>query len=408
VIERPDMRGPRAPEGLEVFQLTSEAIPSAHIYMEAQIFAPDSRRFVLHRSATAHASALDDARHQFLLCDLDAGGALRPLTDERNAKAPSVSPDGEWMYYVLDRTFPGGGDFELKRVRLDGTRRETLFAVGGPIPGAGRRVTRFYPLSTISSDGKRLATSVFLGDGHTLNAPYGLLVFDLDGATMALHEVAPSFCNAHPQYCRSREPEAAHDLMIQENHGCERDAQGNVVKLTGGAGADIHLLRDDGTNLRDFPWGRDGEEYCQGHQCWRGRTTTAVGGTIRKAPGLGELILSPPAPHADHAGAKTPGGRRVNLSRSFNPPRCYHFSTDAEGRRLVTDYRLSDGRMDVAVADFPKDPEGALENLRFLLTPQPPQDKTTHMHPFCSPDGTMALFNSSESGVLQAYMARGF
>ena len=98
----------------------------------------------------------------------------------------------------------------------------------------------------------------------------------------------------------------------------------------------------------------------------------------------------------------------MNLSRSFDPPRCYHFSTDAEGRRLVTDYRLSDGRMDVAVADFPKDPEGALENLRFLLTPQPPQDKTTHMHPFCSPDGTMALFNSSESGVLQAYMARGF
>ena len=33
--------------------------------------------------------------------------------------------------------------------------------------------------------------------------------------------------------------------------------------------------------------------------------------------------------------------------------------------------------------------------------------KRTHPHPFLSPDGLMAFFNSDVSGVLQAYMIRG-
>jgi Tol biopolymer transport system component len=33
--------------------------------------------------------------------------------------------------------------------------------------------------------------------------------------------------------------------------------------------------------------------------------------------------------------------------------------------------------------------------------------KGSHIHPFLSPDGRMAFFNSDESGRLQAYMIRG-
>lgn len=407
MIPRPDMRGPDAPKGLEVFQLTNESIPSAHIYMEAQIFTPDSRRLIVHRSANAHADAWDDAQHQFMLCDLDDNGKLSPLTTERCAKGPSLSPDGKWMYYYLDRTVPGGGSFELKRVRLDGTGRETLVTVDGPIPGTKQRVSKLYVLSTISPDGKRLATAAFLGDGKTANAPWGALVFDLEKGSVALIELGPTFCNLHPQYCRSLEPARAHDLMIQENHGCDLDATGKVLKLVSGDGADIHIMRDDGTDWRDLPWGRDGVEQCQGHQCWRGRDYRAITGTINRGIDGAELIQGDPLPHVGHVGATIPGGRRVNLSRNINPPRCYHFSTDIAGRRMVSDYRLSDNRMNVIVADFPSDPKGALVNVRQLLVPQPPQEKAIHMHPFCSPDGRMALFNSTERGVLQAYMVRG-
>ena len=95
---RPDLLDARSPKGIEVFQLTGEDCPSSHVYMEAQIFTPDSRRFVLHRSAHPHGSDPHDPEHRYLLCDLDNHGELVPLTDEVGATAPSVSPDGQTLY----------------------------------------------------------------------------------------------------------------------------------------------------------------------------------------------------------------------------------------------------------------------------------------------------------------------
>lgn len=46
---RPDL----VPEGeaLEIIQLTDESdVPSSHVYMEAQIFMPDSKRLIVHRT----------------------------------------------------------------------------------------------------------------------------------------------------------------------------------------------------------------------------------------------------------------------------------------------------------------------------------------------------------------------
>jgi len=43
----------------------------------------------------------------------------------------------------------------------------------------------------------------------------------------------------------------------------------------------------------------------------------------------------------------------------------------------------------------------------FLLSPGSTLNKQTHIHPFLSPDGKMAFFNSDESGVAQAYMICG-
>ena len=47
MITRPDLVPGEEQGNLEVIQLTEEAIPSSHIYMEAQIFTPDSRRLVV-------------------------------------------------------------------------------------------------------------------------------------------------------------------------------------------------------------------------------------------------------------------------------------------------------------------------------------------------------------------------
>jgi len=405
---RSDLVDENSPPDIEVIQLTTEPnTPASHLYMEAQIFTPDSKRFLLHRSAYAHGGRKDDPQHQYLVCDIEDNCALRPITEEVGAAAPSVSPDGRCVYYFVNETQIAGGRLTLKRVNLDGTDRHTIMVIDTPLPETSTYPTHIYPLSTISSDGKRLAVAAFLGDGSIENAPYGLLVFGLEEATVRVILQGPTWCNLHPQYSRSLDPTESHDIFIQENHDCAHDANGDVVTLVGGLGADIHLIRDDGTDFRDMPWGRDGNEFCQGHQCWRGRSRWAVTSTGTRQPPEAQLIEGLSAPHAGHIGIATPGGHRNDLSREFAGPQFYHFATDMEGERLITDAGPTGdgGRMFVARLGDPG--RDALTQWTYLLNPRSSWDKTAHVHPFLSPDGSLGFFNSDESGVLQAYMIRG-
>jgi hypothetical protein len=409
VVFRPDLLDESSPTGLEIIQLTTDPeVPSSHVYMEAQIFTPDSKRFVLHRSAHAHGSDRKDPRHQYLLCDIDDSFALHPLTHEIGTTGPSISPDGKCLYYFVDETRRGGqGRLTLKRVNLDGTDRQTLFVVDTPLPGTNFRPSRVYPLSTISSDGKRLAISACLGDGETTPAPYGLMLFDLERATAGVVIHGANWVNMHPQYSRSHDPEHMRDILLQENHEWQADASGQVIRGRGD-GADIHVIRDDGTNFRDMPWGRDGDEFCQGHQCWRGRSEWAITSTVMRTTTACRLIESLPVPHAGHIGLKSPGGIRNELSRDFPQPRFYHFATDIAGRWLVSDgaiFEPETGR--VYLARFGEPGRDPLTAWVCLARPLTSGKKESHIHPFLSPDGRMAFFNSDESGLLQAYMIRG-
>ncbi len=405
---RPDLLDEKSPSGLEVVQLTSDpTVPASHLYMEAQIFTADSKHFVLHRSATAHGGSRSDPKHQYLRCDLDDDCSLHPLTDELGVTAASVSPDDKYVYYFVDQTKLGGGRLTLKRVNLDGTGRETILVVDSPLPGTTFRPSRPYPLSTISSDGKRLAISAFLGDGQTEDATFGLMVFDVEQATVQLVIHGPSWCNMHPQYCRSLDPDGSHDILIQENHGNVTDGTGRTTRLTGGAGADIHVIRDDGSDFRSMPWGRDGNEFCQGHQCWRGRTRWAITSTSCRDPREAQLIEGLATDHAEHVGIKTPDGLRNDLSRDFPDAHFYHFATDIEGRRLVSDAGPLGKDASIYMAHLGAPGSEAASDFTCLLSPRSTCNKTAHIHPFLSPDGTMAFFNSDESGILQAYMIRG-
>ena len=403
---RPDLLAPDAPPDAEVYQLTTGDLPSSHIYMEAQIFAPDSRRFLLHESAHPHGSNKLDPKHRYLVCDLDDGCALRPLTATTGATAPSVSPDGCFVYYFIDQTVPGGGSLTLVRVGLDGSDEVELLTIDAPLPGTDYRPSRLYPLSTIRADGSKMALSCFLGDGHTADAPWGLMVFDLENPAVELVLAGPSWCNMHPQYSRSSDPDLLRDILMQENHGNQVDATGQFTRLVGGAGADIHVIRDDGTNFRDMPWGRDGNEFCQGHQCWRGTSAWAITSTGTRAPAEQQLIESLPTAASDHLGLTTPGGLRNDLSRSFAQPSFYHFATDIAGRRLISDTGSHDQGGRVFVADLGTVGVDPLANWTCLAHPKSSWAKEAHIHPFLSPDGAHGFFNSDESGVLQAYMLR--
>ena len=409
MIARPDLLNDRSPRGIEVFQLTDvPGLPSCHLYMEAQIFLPDSRRFLLHRSAWPHDSDRRDPRHRYEMCDLDENASLRPITDEVGAAAPSVTPDGSMIYYFVDETVINGGRLTLKRIKPDGTDRQTVMVLDTPIPGTTFRPSWIYPLSTISSDGQRLAISAFLGDGRTEDAPWGVLVFDLARATVEMILSGQSWCNVHPQYCRSQDPEASHDILVQENHGNKCDPLGEITVLVSGAGADIHIIRDDGTNFRNLAWGRDGNEQCQGHQCWVGRSRTALTSTVTASPDEYQLITGIEAPYAGHVGINTPSGVRNDLSRSFPTPRFSHFATDVHGTKFITDHFPFDEEPGIYFARLPKDPlREPIAEFIHLLRPRSDVHAGSHIHPFLSPDGNTGFFNSDESGTLQAYMIRG-
>ena len=72
----------------------------------------------------------------YLLCDIENDFSLSPLTEETGSKALSVSPDGKYAYYFVDKTVTGGGELILKRVNLDGTDRRTIMVVDSPLPCA--------------------------------------------------------------------------------------------------------------------------------------------------------------------------------------------------------------------------------------------------------------------------------
>ncbi len=407
--QRPDLLDAQSAIGIEVFQLTNDEIPSSHIYMEAQVVTSDSKRLILHRSATPHGGCQEDPEHRYLLCDLDNGGALSTLTDECGVTGPALSPDDQWLYYFHDETRLNGGRLTLKRVRLDGTSRETLMVLDRPADGAVRQISRMYPLSTISSDGQRLAISGHLGDGRREPPPWGLLVFDMDADSVRLVLDGPSWCNIHPQYSRRHAIEASHDLLVQENHGNLCDPDGTLRRGVSGPGCDIHVIRDDGTQFRDLPWGRDSREFCEGHQCWRGREPTAITSAgVVEPRGDHILIEGLPAPHDGHLGATTDHGRRNVLSAGFQAPRFHHFATDIAGTRLVTDYTPeSSPTTELYLANFGEPLTEPLHNWQRLLNTGTTKGKSTsHAHPFLSPDGKTAFFNSDESGILQAYMIR--
>jgi hypothetical protein len=276
------------------------------------------------------------------------------------------------------------------------------------VPRTGLFLSRPYPLSTISSDGRHIVISGFLGDGRTENAAWGFLCVDIEKASVWVVSLGPDWCNLHPQYIRSIEPAGTRDVLIQHNHGAVCDAGGNVIQGVSGDGADIHVMRDDGTGLRDMPWGRDGNEFCQGHQCWIGMSDRAITSTGTKVPDENQLVEGHAAPHAGHLGIRTPGGWRNDLSRSFPTPRFYHFATDIAGKRFITDSGVLDAGGGLYLANLPDREGEPLANWTFLLNPRCTWKKGAHVHPFLSPDGGMGFFNSDESGLLQAYMVKGF
>ncbi len=197
----------------------------------------------------------------------------------------------------------------------------------------------------------------------------------------------------------------------------------SLAPVPGALGVDAHVVRDDGTNWRNLPWGRDGKESLIGHQIWRGNTRAGVTVTLENpdtsygwAAGTRQDVVAGwpvPATRDAHTGRLTRGASRarVELSKGFPTARFCHLGTDATGLRLALDtFPIFDGEragMQVYFASARNEQSPArftyLLNSRNTFT-----GKSLHAHPILSPDGTMLLFNSAVSGTRQLYLVTQF
>jgi len=418
--ERPDMLDENSPAGLKVVQITTNPeIRSNNVYTEIQVFTPDSRKFVFYR------------QRNLWICDTQDDFSLRQITDERRIAAPSVTPDGKWMYYFVNTSTTSGGALTLKRASLEDFHRETIMVVDSMIPGTGFRPNGPATLSSISSDGKRLCIGAFLGDGQTVNAPFGILVYELEKPSVRLIFYDQGFHNAHPQYCRSLDPELSHDIMLQNNHGDSVLVNGRTVVGASGRGSDLHVIRDDGTNWRDIPVGRDSVgpsfqdpnqkfvgQHIQGHEQWLGRTGAGLSAmSYRSGPqeGYRPIFLAKPVPVDPanaHQGLYTPGGKYVDITRNIQDSDIWHFSSDLTGKYLVSDTYKPDevtGKVLVRlVLGTLSDGDEPELKLIHLINTGASGRNPAHPHPFFSPDNRMVCFNSDESGGVQIYMLTNY
>jgi hypothetical protein len=373
------------------------------IYPDVPCFLADGRSFVFHSPEGP------------MICYLEKQVRTRPLFTDRKPRHFVITPDGRFVCYT-ERNDRNGGTVTLFRKDLETFRTETVFSASGRLPGSKLSVKRFSRIQTVSSDNRRVATTgCCLGGRRKPTGPFGILVIDLDSGQTRLAAEDPDFGNPHVQYCRAAEEEASHDLMIQMNH--------SLAPVPGALGVDAHVVRDDGSNWRNLPWGRDGKESLIGHQIWRGNTRAGVTVTLENqdtsygwADGTRQDVVAGwpvPAARDAHTGRLTRGASRarVELSKGFPKARFCHLGTDATGLRLALDtFPNFDGEragMQVFFASARNERSPArftyLLNSRNTFT-----GKSLHAHPILSPDGTMLLFNSAISGTRQFYLVTQF
>ncbi len=404
--ECPEFLDHNSPDGVEVFQLTPNEAHSAPIYPDYPGFLAGGGSLLLRTSGGPQ------------ICHYADGGALQSLRDMvPDIRGFQLAPDGRHVVCTRGERQPGIVD--LHRLDLATGQAEPLFHVEGTLDGTLLPVDRM-ALEAFSWDGTRLAGLAYLDYERKADGDTGIVVLDTRTQRMEVVFSQP-LPHAHLRYFPSSEAPMTNLLMFQHHHERHMDETGKEIRGVwdpGDGGADLHMIRDDGTHWHDFPFGRDGEEACIGHQVWRGDDGEVASVMLQNrdnsygwADGTRQHVVSgkpvPADPRTAHCGRVGRDACRRELSRPEDSPRLCHLAVDRSGLRFVFDTFpvWTEGRAGMCIYIGEGRDFGEPLAFRYLFNSGALLKNDGHAHPILSPDGRALFFASNYFGTRQAYMA---
>ena len=440
-IERDEFRTPVSPEGLRVVQITSDERRDSHVGLQNTIrWTPDSRHLLFGRDASEDGTV----KAGMWVCDTEDRFSIRPVVewdqflvshtqypdDVEGTLAYTINPDGSSVY-MMRRV---KGVLELCRVDLDSGQSELLMTAPAPLTSGW--------MLDASSDGTRVAFHIFLGDGKTEGAPWGLRVFDIENAKTWVVELDnASHKGAHYRkgggFCPAAQNAGAYDLVTHKRQslklsdgawrtpadGSWRD--GAPPEDTSQGYGHLVVFRDDGSDLprspddpaRVIPTPRP-PLHITSHACWRGREArTWVASMYNVTPEKWRVPFVeawPVEASAEYlrADRNPEGGKWVDLTRFVSRADACHFDFDASGRHVVsdTDGYVNPGPCMLYVGTYVEPEEGDpyLKTKLLGIARTSWKTQSAHPHPFPSPDGRYAVFQSDFSGRPQVHLAYDF
>lgn len=338
--------------GVEVLQLTSAPLLHETVGPAATAFTQDSTRLLYSRRFAP------DLPPQYWLADL-AHGQLRLLLDEMGVRAPALSPDGRYLYYLKVSGQPG-----LWRLCLESLHQEQVVA------------TRFL-LDPCCSGVVRHDGAVFAVCGQISDDQWAIVRFDLVHREAQVILQSPTLAQASVEYA----PKSSADLLI-----CPA---GGDRTFSAGYGPGLQVIADDGTDLRQVSLGNPDLSLPRGSCHWAG------------ADRLATAVL-----HRDTPDGVFANDRLVTLSLEGGD-----LQVVAQGRHFGGFDVSRDGRWWVAVEAPTADLWiGSVHTLRAELLLQTHAcagvPRYTNPCPIFSPDARYVAFHSNCTGVPQVYAAR--
>jgi len=442
-VARDEFSTPVSPEGMRVMQVTADTTRDSHLDEQNTIrWTPDSRRFILRREAAKDGPA----KPGVWLCDTDDGFALRPVQEWDEPLLPCFTPtpaDAEGTLNECTRLNPDGsglyeirrskGLLELRLIPLENGKARTLMTAPAPLA---------HSWADVSADGQHVALPIFMGDGKTEGAPWGLRVFDVKNNKTWVVELNNRARRGGRYRKGAGFRKDSGDGQVYDygvRLGPSQLADGSWLTPPDGRwrwpnppnnmeaeGCLHYVIRDDGSDRPDGPGSASRviplpprPLFMGSHAAWRGSAADSFvlsmyncTTTRWRVP----FIESKPVLITEEdrkAGSQPEGGGWTDLSRFMSRADACHFDFDGSGRHLVsdTDGYVNPGPCMLYVGTYiePENGEAPYLKTRLLgIMRTSWKTQSAHPHPLLSPDGRFALFQSDFSGRPQVHVAWGF